>query len=721
MYRFSLPLKCAALLSASLLTACGGAAVSSSSNPSSLEASSLSSSENAESSIAQDSSSEVSSSLSISSTITSSDAPISSANSDSAKSSTDSSIGIILSSISQGSTNSSTSSIVIIEASSLNSEPSSASSNTSSQGASVSSSLNNLESSSVMSSSTISTSSVPSSSSEEQSDSSAFSSSSNEANSSADESSSSAAISPSSSTTSSTSSSSATNAQASCQEAVQMGAALYLTNCQFCHGDVPEDGRTVWRGNRAVMDIFDEGQDGYLTNNTPTIIDSLTLPDFIQAYMPFTTSNLPYSEIDPILTYITHTLNTGQDWCPGDAWPPIPSLDNSSEQSSSTTFDSESTSSSDESISSEGFNSSFFSSGSFGSSSFGNSSFESSSFNNTSSSSSTFNNSFSGGFGSSSSQVVGGIGPERKVILATPGETTGSIKIEDDKALALIDEQTVITVEATGFDWSEGPVWSKDGGFLLFSDVPQNVMYRFHPTEGISVYLEPSGSTGYYPPGSTQGSNGLAINAEGELIIMQTGDRRIAKMLAPLSAPTPEFETLVSHYNGARLNAPNDLVIHSSGDIYFTDPRFGSDGESGPGFTGVYRLTPEGEISLIDRMQSNPNGIGLSPDESKLYMGGGGNIISYDLSASGEASNKSILHRVGRVDGFDVHSSGVIFTTSNDGIALISPEGELLANITTGREGLFGLGGSTGNCVLSDDEKTLYITADGRLLSVKIK
>ena len=486
---------------------------------------------------------------------------------------------------------------------------------------------------------------------------------------------------PISSSSMAASSSSTNSSLARCGNDVEMGETLYLINCQFCHGNVPQDGRIVWQGNAALMDIFDQGQDGFLTGTTPESVNSLALHDFIQAYMPSTLSNIPYSEIDSLLAYITHTLNIGQDWCPGDAWPPTPSQSNSSEATSSNSITSSASSAA-----------------------------QTSSISTVSSDSA-----------SSSDQAANPIGPEGKVVLANKGETTGSIEIVNDQARMLIDEQTVITVEARGFDWSEGPAWSEAGEFLLFSDVPQNVMYRFHPAEGISVYLEPSGATGYYPAGSSQGSNGLAFNAAGELIIMQTGDRRVAKMVAPLSEPSQQFETLVSHYNGARLNAPNDLVIHSSGDIYFTDPRFGSRGESGPGFTGVYRLTSDGDITLLDRMQSNPNGIGLSPDESKLYIGGGGNIIEYDLSADGEVSNKSILRRIGRVDGLDVHSSGVIFTTSSDGVSLISPQGELLADIITGRTGPSGLSGSTGNCTFSADEKTLYITADDRLLSVKIK
>ena len=139
----------------------------------------------------------------------------------------------------------------------------------------------------------------------------------------------------------------------------------------------------------------------------------------------------------------------------------------------------------------------------------------------------------------------------------------------------LIAPDAKIEILAQGYDWSEGPVWVKDGGFLLFSDVPQNVIVRWKEGEGAREWLKPSGYTGREPRGAELGSNGLVIDREGRLVICQHGDRRIARMEAPLSAPAPRFSTLADRYEGARFNSPNDAVLHQNGDLYFTDPPYG--------------------------------------------------------------------------------------------------------------------------------------------------
>src|SRR5215472_13315095 len=145
-----------------------------------------------------------------------------------------------------------------------------------------------------------------------------------------------------------------------------------------------------------------------------------------------------------------------------------------------------------------------------------------------------------------------------------------------DSALdRLIGRDTKVEVLAEGFDWSEGPVWVKNGGFLLFSDVPQNFILKWKEGEGAREWLKPSGYTGREPRSGEMGSNGLTIDGEGQLVLCQHGDRRMARMEAPLSAPAAKFTTLADRYEGARFNSPNDAVFHSSGDLYFSDPPYG--------------------------------------------------------------------------------------------------------------------------------------------------
>src|SRR5919106_1499755 len=139
----------------------------------------------------------------------------------------------------------------------------------------------------------------------------------------------------------------------------------------------------------------------------------------------------------------------------------------------------------------------------------------------------------------------------------------------------LIAPDAVIEVLADGYTWTEGPVWVKDGGYLLFSDIPPNQIHRWKQGEGARLYLSPSGYTGTEPRGGEVGSNGLTLDRQGRLVLAQHGDRRIARMDAPLGKPVAKYTTLADRYDGARFNSPNDLVFRSNGDLYFTDPAYG--------------------------------------------------------------------------------------------------------------------------------------------------
>src|SRR5207247_4089047 len=131
--------------------------------------------------------------------------------------------------------------------------------------------------------------------------------------------------------------------------------------------------------------------------------------------------------------------------------------------------------------------------------------------------------------------------------------------------------------------------------------------------------------TGAQPRGGEMGSNGLTIDPSGRLVLCQHGDRRVARMDAPLTDPKPAFTTLADRYQGKRFNSPNDLVYHSNGDLYFTDPPYGLEGKNKDPkkelpFNGVYRLKPNGDLTLLTDKLTFPNGIAFSPDEKTLYV-----------------------------------------------------------------------------------------------------
>lgn len=312
----------------------------------------------------------------------------------------------------------------------------------------------------------------------------------------------------------------------------------------------------------------------------------------------------------------------------------------------------------------------------------------------------------------------------------TGQSTTGDVEVLDETLTDLIDPEATLTELGSGYAWSEGPVWVEEHGFLLFSDIPNNVIYKWIPGEGVTPYLEPAGYTGVEPRGGELGSNGLYLSNEGNLLLAQHGDRRIARMNAPLDEPEPEFATLAGSYNGKLLNSPNDLVQHSNGDIYFTDPPYGMEKQADDpskelDFQGVYRVTPEEEVFLLADELSRPNGIEFSPDEKTLYVANssGENPIwmAYDVTEEGNLANGRVFHNAGEFvgvepgsqDGMDVDANGNIFATGPGGVWIFSPEGSVLGKIKTNKP--------TANCTIGQGGKTLFITAGDQLLSIPLK
>ncbi len=277
---------------------------------------------------------------------------------------------------------------------------------------------------------------------------------------------------------------------------------------------------------------------------------------------------------------------------------------------------------------------------------------------------------------------------------------------------------------ADGFAWAEGPVWSRTGRYLLFSDVPNNRIVKWKAGEGASVFLQPSGYSQTEPfTGREPGSNGLTFDKEGRLVFCQHGDRRISRL-----EKDGTRTTLVDNYNGKRLNSPNDLIFKSNGDLYFTDPPFGlpktfDDPEKELPFQGVYRLSRDGKLTLLTTEVKAPNGIAFSPDEKKLYVADSARTLwfVFDVKKDGTLAPGKVLFdgseeskgRPGVADSLKVDVYGNIFTAAPGGLFIIAPDGALL--------GRFDLGTATGNCAWGEDGSTLFITSNTRVYRVRLR
>jgi gluconolactonase len=319
--------------------------------------------------------------------------------------------------------------------------------------------------------------------------------------------------------------------------------------------------------------------------------------------------------------------------------------------------------------------------------------------------------------------------PQAQKPSATRQRTTvGRVRRVSPALDAVVPENAEIEQLASGFVWSEGPVWVADGRYLIFSDVPANIAYRWSETEGLSEFLKPSGFSGSDPSAFREpGSNGLALGADGQLLMCDHGNRSLSRV----DLKTRQKTILLDRYQGKRFNSPNDLVRAKSGAIYFTDPPYGLEGINDSPvkelkFNGVYRWTPGGEVVLIDDSLTFPNGVILSPDERTLYVAVSDpempNIWAYDLGDDGLPKgrarvfyeSKSLMgaNAPGLPDGMAIDAEGRLFATGPGGVLVLSPKGELLGVIDTGR--------AIANCAFGEDGRTLFLTADDILARIRL-
>lgn len=305
-------------------------------------------------------------------------------------------------------------------------------------------------------------------------------------------------------------------------------------------------------------------------------------------------------------------------------------------------------------------------------------------------------------------------------ILATLGEI-----VRVDPALnSLIAPGQRIEVLASGFEWTEGPVWMPaadvpGGGLLLFSEIPSNTVRSWRQDkDGVEIFLQPSGYTGRGQYSAEPGSNGLALDAQGQLVSCEHGDRRIS-----LLTKSGGKRTLADNYRGKRLNSPNDLTIKSNGDVYFTDPIYGlPQREKDPGreleFCGVFRWSKkDGQVTLLTEELGRPNGLAFSPDEKTLYVAQSDPKVAiwmaFPVKEDGTLGKGKVLADVtemgqkmkGLPDGMKVDAQGNLWATGPGGVHVMTPAGKLLGRLDTRQ--------STSNCAFGGpDGSILFITAD---------
>lgn len=306
--------------------------------------------------------------------------------------------------------------------------------------------------------------------------------------------------------------------------------------------------------------------------------------------------------------------------------------------------------------------------------------------------------------------------------------TLGRLTAFDDSFHDVVAPDARIEKIAEGFTWAEGPAWVPQGNYLLFTDVPENTLYRWSERDGISVFLKPSGLAGP-DPGTLReaGANGLYAEPAGTVVLADSGTRVVAR----LDPKTKLKTTLAATYEGKKFNSPNDVVRRSDGAVFFTDPPYGLKGlDESPvkelKFNGVYRVDTDGSVHLLDDGLSFPNGIALSPDERTLYVSNSDPKrpvwMAYSLDAQGNVTGKRVFADASDVmgegvpglpDGMAVAEDGRLFATGPGGVLVFDPDGKRLGRIETGA--------AISNCAFGDDGHTLYMSSHTLVARIRLK
>ncbi len=312
----------------------------------------------------------------------------------------------------------------------------------------------------------------------------------------------------------------------------------------------------------------------------------------------------------------------------------------------------------------------------------------------------------------------------RKGPFASPPREVNVEVVRLDPAIdAIVPPNPKIYKLAEGFIFTEGPIWVRDGGYLLFSDPNNNTIYKYTPDGQLSVFREKSGYRGadiaeYGQPGS----NGLTLDREGRLTIDEHGNHRVSRL-----EKNGALTVLADRYQGKRLNSPNDLVYRSDGTLYFTDPPFGlpkfhDDPRRELPFTGVFSLN-NGMLRLLSTDLTGPNGIAFSPDEKYLYVTNWDVkkkvVMRYEANTDGTLSNGTVFFDMTSapgeeaLDGLKVDQQGNLYVSGPGGLWIISPEGTHLGTIKGPK--------LPHNMAWGDEDgKTLYLTAESALYRIRL-
>ena len=280
---------------------------------------------------------------------------------------------------------------------------------------------------------------------------------------------------------------------------------------------------------------------------------------------------------------------------------------------------------------------------------------------------------------------------------------------------------------AEGFGWAEGPLWIKSGGYLLFTDVPGNKMWKWSEQGGLEKFLDPSGAATFDPNiWREAGANGLAYFDDNSILLADTGNRGIQRLDLNTRTKTPVAMT----FEGKKFSSPNDVVKMKNGVVFFTDPPYGfkkfdDAAEKEIPFNGVFRVGTDGAVTAIEKEFTRPNGVALSPDESVLYVaqseGSKAIINAYTLDPDGNVTGKRLFQDTtdlvgpdapGAPDGLTVAEDGTVFTSGPGGVLVISKDGKRLGRIWDGKQ--------TANCKFGDDGKTLYMTSSNFVARIRL-
>ena len=315
----------------------------------------------------------------------------------------------------------------------------------------------------------------------------------------------------------------------------------------------------------------------------------------------------------------------------------------------------------------------------------------------------------------------GGVAP----VAITPSEVNVEVIRKDPGLDAVVPPNPKIFKIAEGFKFTEGPVWDRNGGFLLFSDPNNNTIYKYSPKGNgqLTVFREKSGYEGADIAEYTQpGSNGLTLDQQGLLTIDQHGNRRVVRL-----EPDGQLTVLADKFEGKRLNSPNDLVYRSDGTLYFTDPPFGlpkffKDPRKELSFSGVFMVKEPGRVVLATKDLNGPNGLAFSPDEKFFYVDNWEDnrkiVMRYEVQPDGSLKNGKLFFDMTKApgedacDGMKIDRAGNLYVSGPGGLWILSPHGKHLGTIVGPKH--------PHNFTWGDgDGKTLYMCARSGLYRMR--